>query len=139
MYQTLKNIKQKDWQYLLPALVCIFCFIATDILNLGNKVKFSYWSGNLLYEPYRIITSHFIHGDLQHLLANIFGIIVARFCLKSLKLNGDFFFLVLICLLIPTQTFILWASDIFLFNNPMSLAIGFSGIIYGIESFVLLS
>ncbi len=90
-------------------------------------------------EPYRIITTHFMHGDTQHLLANTFGIVVARYCLKGLRLKGNSFFLLLVSLLIPCQTLIFWFVDIFFFKNPMSLAIGFSGILYGVDVFILLA
>jgi len=133
------KIAKDDWQYLLPFIACSICFIATDLVGVIEKTRFAYWSGALLIEPYRIITTHFIHADAKHLLANTFGIVVARYCLKALRLKGDFFFLLLVGLLIPFQTLIFWLMDIFFFRNPMSLALGFSGIIYGIDAFILLA
>ena len=136
---SISKISKDDWQYLLPFLACAICFLATDLVGIMDKTKFAYWSGGLLVEPYRIITSHFIHGDAKHLLANTFGIVVARYCLKSLKLKGNFFFLLLIGLLIPLQTLVFWFVDIFFFKNSMSLALGFSGILYGVHAFILLA
>ncbi len=130
---------ENDWQYLVPFLACSICFLATDLFGIVEKTRFAYWSGALIVEPYRIITSHFIHADAKHLLANTFGIIVARHCLKGLRLKSNSFFLLLVSLLIPLQTLVFWFIDIFFFKNPMSLAVGFSGIIYGIHSFILLS
>jgi len=135
----LKKVSKDDWQYLLPFLACSICFVATDLFGLIEKTRFAYWSGGLLIEPYRIITTHFIHGDAKHLLANSFGIVVARYCLKCLRLQGKFFFLLLIGLLIPLQTLLFWFIDIFIFRNPMSIAVGFSGILYGVDAFILLS
>tara|TARA_Y100001968_G_scaffold329904_1_gene380348 strand:- start:285 stop:878 length:594 start_codon:yes stop_codon:yes gene_type:complete len=133
------KVSKDDWQYLIPFLACTICFVATDIFGIIDKERFAYWSGGLILEPYRIITAHFIHGDAKHLLANTFGIAVARYCLKGLRLKGNFFFLLLVGLLIPIQTMIFWFSDIFFFKNPMSLAVGFSGIIYGVDAFILIS
>ena len=133
------KVPKDDWQYLIPFLACTICFVATDIFGIIDKERFAYWSGGLILEPYRIITAHFIHGDAKHLLANTFGIAVARYCLKGLRLKGNFFFLLLVGLLIPIQTMIFWFSDIFFFKNPMSLAVGFSGIIYGVDAFILIS
>jgi len=135
----LKKVPLDDWQYLLPFLTCSICFVATDLFGIIEKTRFAYWSGGLLVEPYRIITTHFMHGDTQHLLANTFGIVVARYCLKGLRLKGNSFFLLLVSLLIPCQTLIFWFVDIFFFKNPMSLAIGFSGILYGVDVFILLA
>ena len=133
------KVSKNDWQYLLPFITFSICFIATDIFESIEKTRFAYWSGGLLVEPYRIITSHFIHSNAKHLLANTFGIIIARYCLKALKLKSDSFFLLIVGLLIPLQTFIFWLIDIFLFNNPISFAVGFSGILYGVDAFILLS
>ena len=135
----LKKVPKDDWQYLLPFLACSICFVAIDLLGLIEKTKFAYWSGFLLVEPYRIITTHFIHGDTKHLLASAFGIVVARHCLQSLKLKSKYFFLLLISLLIPLQILIFGFVDIYLFRNPMSLAVGFSGVLFGVNSFILFS
>jgi len=133
------KISKDDWQYIVPFLACSICFVATDILGLIEKSRFAYWSGGLIVEPYRIITSHFIHGDAKHFLANTFGMVVARYCLKGLRLKSYSFFLLLVVLLIPLQTLIFWFVDIFFFRNSMSLAVGFSGILYGVDAFILLA
>ena len=135
----MRTFSKDDWQYLLPFLACSMVFVATDLFGIIEKTRFAYWSGGLLKEPYRIITTHFVHSDAQHLLANTFGIVVSRYCFKGLKLKSNFFFLLLISLLIPLQTLIFWFVDIFIFNNPLSLAIGFSGILYGVNAFILLA
>ena len=135
----LNKVPKDDWQYLLPVLACTICFIATDFFGIIEKTSIAYWSGRLLAEPYRIITAHFFHGNINHLLANISGIIVARYFLKALKLRSDYFLFLIIALLIPFQAFICWCVDMFIYGNPMSLAIGFSGILFGIDAFVLMT
>mgnify|MGYP001303215814 CR=1 FL=1 len=133
------KVPRDDWQYFAPFLVCIICFIASDFLGIIEKTSVAYWSGRLLAEPYRVITSHFFHGNINHLLANISGIIVARYFLKTLKLRSDYFLFLIISLLIPLQVFICWCVDLFVYGNPNSLAIGFSGILFGIDSFILMT
>ena len=135
----LEKISKEDWQYFVPFLACTICFFATDLFGIVDKTSIAYWSGRLFYEPYRIITSHFFHGDFNHLLANISGIIVARFFLKSLSLQSDYFFLAFIVLIMPLQSFICWCVDILVYRNPMSLAIGFSGVLFGIDAFILMT
>jgi len=135
----LEKISKDDWQYFVPFLACTICFFATDLFGIIDKASIAYWSGRLFYEPYRIITSHFFHGDFNHLLANISGIIVARYFLKSLSLQSDYFFLAFIVLIIPLQSFICWCIDILVYRNPMSLAIGFSGVLFGIDAFILMT
>ena len=133
------KVSKDDWQYLLPFLACTICFVITDLFGFLEKISFAYWSGRLLFEPYRIFTSHFFHGDVNHLLANISGIIVVRYFLKSLNLRNNYFFIAFIFVIIPLQTFILWCVDIFVFGNTMSLVIGFSGILFGMDAFILMT
>ena len=39
----------------------------------------------------------------------------------------------------PLQAFICWCLDILVLGNPMSLAIGFSGVLFGIDAFILMT
>jgi len=133
------TVSRDDWQYLIPFLICLIAFIATDILGLFDKSNIVYWSGGLLAQPHRILTAHFFHGDFGHLLLNTGGIIIARNFFRTLGLSNRSFFLILIAFLIPLQVSINWFYDIFVARNPMSLALGFSGIIYGIDAFILLA
>ena len=135
----LNKVAKGDWQYFFPFLVCTICFIASNFLGIIDKTSVAYWSGRLLAEPYRIITPHFFHGNLNHLLANISGIIVARYFLSALKLRSNYFLFLFITIMIPLQIFLCWLVDIFVFRNPMSLAIGFSGILFGVDAFILLT
>ena len=135
----LKTLAKGDLQYFIPFLICLICFVSTEFVGIIDNSSIAYWSGRIFVEPYRIITYHFFHGDINHLLANISGIIVARFFLKALKLRSDYFFLLFIVLMIPLQTFISWCLDIVFYQNKMSLAIGFSGILFGVYSFILMT
>ncbi len=133
------KIPNDDWQYFIPFVICAVVFVVTDVLGIIEKTNLAYWSGGLLAQPYRVVTTHFVHGDARHLLANTFGIAICRYCLKGMQLKNDYFFLLLVSLLIPSQILIFWLADVFLFRNPMSLAVGFSGVIYGADAFILLS
>ena len=87
------KIERLDWQYLIPIFTIVFIFIWTDVFRLLDKNDLAYFSGRLLLEPYRGLTSHLLHFGLSHLLSNVFGIVVARFFLKELKLTGAYLFL----------------------------------------------
>tara|TARA_Y100001968_G_scaffold74101_1_gene65515 strand:- start:5754 stop:6341 length:588 start_codon:yes stop_codon:yes gene_type:complete len=135
----LKKISNDDWQFVAPSLICTICFVLTDFLGIIEKTSIAYWSGLILFEPYRVVTFHFFHGDFNHLLANISGILIARYFLKSLGLKNNSFFIVFICFVIPLQSLILWSVDIFVYRNLISRAIGFSGVLLGIDAFILLT
>ena len=128
-----------DWQYVLPFIAISIVFLLTDIFVVLEKINLAYISGRLVLEPYRVITAHFVHSNFSHLLANSGGIVVSRFFFKELNLKNRFLFLALTALLIPFQTIFQWVWDIQLTNNSYSVLVGFSGVLYGIDAFVLLS
>ena len=132
------NISSDDWQYMGPFLVCLVLFLATSV-GVLSKSDFAYWSGGLLLQPHRIITNHFIHLDFGHLLSNTIGIVIARYFLRMLGLSNKLFFIMLISLLMPLQVLFHWFFDIFIINNPMSISAGLSGVLFGVDAFILLA
>ena len=133
------KIINKEAQFIIPSFLCILLFIVVNFKRFFLISDFSYWSSNLLNQPYRILSYSFLHKDFNHLLSNLFGIVVVRYCFINLKLKNIYLFFYLIFLLIPIQTFYLFIIDNFLFYDPNHLLIGFSGIIFGAFSFILLS
>ena len=133
------KIINKEIQFIFPVFLCISLFIIININTLLDISDLSYWSGYLINQPYRILSYSFVHKDFNHLLSNLFGIAVVRYCFINLNLQNKFLFLYLIIFLIPIQTFYLFILDNFLFYNSNHLLVGFSGIILGVFSFILLS
>ena len=133
------KIIKNEAQFIIPSFLCILFFILINLNSFYLISDFSYWSTYLFNQPYRILSYSFVHNDLNHLLSNLFGIIVIRYCFIKLKLKNIFLFFYLIILLIPLQTFYLFILDNFLLYNPNRLLVGFSGIIFGTFTFILLS
>jgi len=133
------KIINKEAQFIIPGFLCILCFIVVNFKSFFLISDLSYWSSYLIKQPYRILSYSFVHKDLNHLLSNLFGIVVVRYCFINLNLKNIYLFLYLVIFLIPIQTFYLLIVDNFLFYNPNHLLIGFSGIIFGAFSFILLS
>ena len=133
------KIINKEIQFIFSVFLCISLFIIININTLIDISDLSYWSGYLINQPYRILSYSFVHKDFNHLLSNLFGIAVVRYCFINLNLQNKFLFLYLIIFLIPIQTFYLFILDNFLFYNSNHLLVGFSGIILGVFSFILLS
>ena len=134
----MKTIK-KEAQFIIPSFLCFLLFIFINFKRFFLVSDLSYWSSYLITQPYRILSYSFVHKDFNHLLSNLFGIVVVRYCFINLNLKNIFLFLYLIILLIPIQTLYLYIGDKFLFYNPNHLLVGFSGIIFGTFSFILLS
>ena len=130
---------RKEAQFIIPSFLCFLLFVIINFKRFFLVPDLSYWSSYLITQPYRILSYSFVHKDFNHLLSNLFGIIVVRYCFINLNLKNRFLFFYLIILLIPIQTFFLFIVDNFIFYNPNHLLVGFSGIIFGTFSFILLS
>ena len=135
----LNIISKNDYQYFVPILACIICFFVINIRGLFLLSDVSYWSSYMIKQPYRIITYHFNHKDGYHMMTNIFGIIVARYFLKSLSLHSDYFFLAFIVLFMPLHSFICRCIDNLVFLNYNHLLVGFDGVLFGIMPFILMT
>ena len=133
------KIINKETQFYIPAFLCILLYLLINFKRFFLVSDFAYWSSNLINQPYRLLSYSFVHKDFNHLLSNLFGIVVIRYCLINLNLKNIFLFFYLIILLIPIQTFYLFIIDNYIFYNPNHLLVGFSGIIFGSFSFIWLS
>ncbi len=137
------SISKYDWQYILSASLLILVFILTDLIEVFNK-EFLYFVPRLISDqPYRIFTSILIHADLNHLLSNLGGIIITRYFLMRLGIESRFFYLKFILICSFLNFFIIWIYEKILsyFINfyPNYAALGFSGIIYALFGFLLLT
>jgi len=136
------SISKNDWQYILSASLLIIVFILTDLIRVFDK-EFLYFIPRLIsVQPYRIFTSILVHADLNHLLSNLGGIIITRYFLMRLGIESKFFYLKFIFICSFLNFFIIWVYEKILsyFNIfPNYAALGFSGIIYALFGFLLLT
>jgi len=137
------SISKYDWQYILSVSFLISVFILTDLIGVIDKEYFYFVPKLISDQPYRIFTSILIHADLNHLLSNIGGIIITRYFLMRLGIESRFFYpkFILICSFL--NFFVIWIYETILsyfFDvYPNYAALGFSGIIYGLFGFLLLT
>ena len=136
-------ISKNDSQYVLSAFVLILVFIFTNFIQFINK-EFLYYVPRIISDqPYRIFTSILVHADLNHLLSNLGGIIITRYFLMRLGIESRFFYLKFILICPFLNFFIIWFYEKILsyfFNiYPNYAALGFSGIIYALLGFLLLT
>ena len=137
------SISKYDWQYIISGFFLISVFIFTDLIRVFDKEFFYYVPRLISDQPYRIFTSILVHGDLNHLLSNLGGIIITRYFLMRLGIESRFFYLKFILICSFLNFFIIWVYEKFLsyfFNfYPNYAALGFSGIIYALFGFLLLT
>ena len=131
------NIDLIDYQYLVISSALIAIWFITDIFGLIEKNNWIFWSKIMRYEPHRFFTSTIIHADAEHLLLNLGGIVVARAIFKRLGMRNNYLFLLLTIFLIPFSNLLMWIWEEVV-SNPNSAALGFSGVIYGVDAFLLL-
>ena len=137
------SISKYDWQYILSASLLISVFILTDLIGVIDK-EFLYFVPRLISEqPYRIFTSILVHADLNHLLSNLGGIIITRYFFMRLGIESRFFYLKFIFICSFINFFIVWVYEkilLYILNfYPNYAALGFSGIIYALFGFLLLT
>ena len=135
-------ITKNDWQYILIGSLLILVFILTDLIRVLDK-DFLYFVPRLISDqPYRIFTSILTHTDLNHLISNLGGIIITRYFLMKLGIKSRFFYLKFVFICSFLNFFIIWVYEKILsyFNIfPNYAALGFSGIIYALFGFLLLT
>ena len=140
----LKNsISKYDWQFVVSASVLISVFIFTDLIKVFDKEVLYFVPRLISEQPYRIFTSILVHADLNHLLSNLGGIIITRYFLMRLGIESRLFYLKFILICSFLNFFVIWTYEKILsyfFNiYPNYAALGFSGIIYALFGFLLLT
>ena len=136
------SISKYDWQYLVAGFSLISAFIFTDLIKVIDKEYFYFVPRLISDQPHRIFTSTLIHADLNHLLSNLGGIIMTRYFLMKLGIKSRFFYLKFIFICAFLNFFIIWFYERILsyFNiYPNYAILGFSGIIYALFGFLLLT
>jgi len=141
----LKNIANKislikrEHQFFSLIILCFISFIFINILGITEISQLAYSSDYLIKEPYRILLYNFVHKDLNHLVSNVFGIIIIRYCFINLKITSNNLFYYLTILIIFFQTFMLYLIDNFLLNKYDYFLIGFSGIVFGVNTYLMMT
>jgi len=137
------SISKYDWQYLLTGFFLISIFICIDLIGVIDKEYFYFVPKLISDQPHRIFTSILIHADLNHLLSNLGGIIITRYFLMRLRIKSKFFYMKFILISSFLNFFIIWIYEkilaYFFYIFPNYAALGFSGIIYALFGFILLT
>jgi len=133
------QINKKEYQFFSLIFLCFISFIFINILGIKDISQLAYSSGYLMKEPHRILLYSFVHKDLNHLFSNIFGIIIIRYCFINLKIKSTNLFCYLTTLIIILQTFMLFFIDNFLLKKYDHFLIGFSGIVFGVNTYLMMA
>ncbi len=137
------SISKYDWQFVVSASVLISVFIFTDLIKVFDKEVLYFVPRLISDQPHRIFTSILVHADLNHLLSNLGGIIITRNFLMRLGSKSSLFYIKFLLICPFLNFFVIWIYEKILsyfFNiYPNYAALGFSGIIYALFGFLLLT
>lgn len=136
---TSNNINPIDYQYIAIASALIIIWIASDLLGIISKNHWMSWSGVMLYQPHRFFTSALVHMDGRHLLTNLFGVVIARAIFMQLGMRSKYLFAILVAMLIPLSGVLQWFWEAIISSQLNAASLGFSGVVYGIDAFLLLA
>ena len=131
-------IIKREYQFFLIIILCLLSFLLINIFSTKEISQVAYSSSLLIKEPYRVFLYNFVHKDLNHLVSNIFGIFIIRYCFIKLKIKSSNLFYYLMCLIIIFQTLILFLIDNLLLKKYDHFLIGFSGIIFGNNVYLMM-
>ena len=110
--------------------ICVFVFILQNIPGLGNTVTSSilyagaYSDPNILFQPWRMLTSVFAHASILHIALNMYTLWIFGTLLEPLL--GRVRFLVLFLL-----SGLAGSVGVLLIANPNTGVLGASGAIFG--------
>ena len=77
--------------------------------------------------------------DGSHLLTNLFGVVIARAILMQLGMRSKYLFAILVAMLIPLSSILQWSWEAIISSQLNAASLGFSGVVYGIDAFLLLA
>ena len=133
------HLNKTEYQFFVLIILCCISFVFINILRIKEISQLAYSPIYLIKEPYRILLYNFVHKDLNHLFSNIFGIIIIRYCFLDLKIKSINLFYYLTTLIIILQTFMLYLIDNFLLHRYDHFLIGFSGIVFGVNAYLMMA
>jgi len=118
-----KNVIVSDFMIALGiAILCVLIFLFESRWMIIN---FALISGLSISEPWRLITSMFLHADFTHLFFNMFALLMFGLYLEK-KVGKTMF------LLIYLLSGIIGGVGFEIFNEVGTVGLGASGAIYGI-------
>ncbi len=116
------NARGRSMVVLAVFFICVLAFL---LESRDALLKFALVSGLDFAEPWRFITSMFLHADLAHLLFNMFALLMFGLYLER-KVGKTMF------IIIYAVSGIAGGIGFELLNGPGVVGLGASGAIYGI-------
>jgi membrane associated rhomboid family serine protease len=106
-------------------VLCLVFFIFQLFMGIGFTAFGVFYGADLLSQPWRIFTSMFLHGGLEHFFLNMFALFVFGGALERRVGTPMFLLTYLLSGVVASVGFLI-------FNGPDVPALGASGAIYGL-------
>jgi len=135
MVSKFRKIKRELKWYPLVTILFIVLTTLAFFLQPENAVeKYGMALPLLASEPWRLITSHFIHGGVAHFFSNLVGLLFFGTILEQAGVEKKMIVLGILFTIFSTSLFTVY-SQIFryaVFSGGIPLVVGFSGVVYGL-------
>lgn len=120
-----------------PTLTIIFVIIITVIFILQSETAVDDYGMTLPLvssEPWRLITSHFIHVNESHFISNAIGLVFFGTILEQAGVKKKHILLGILTAMLMATTFVVYSHLIRVILDPSIIpnVVGFSGVIYGL-------
>ncbi len=129
MYGVKKSLFTKNVSSILIG-INVFIFLLQKIFGDAFNLAFSLQGTLLLSEPWRLITSMFMHANFTHLLFNMYALLIFGPLIEQKIGSKRFLYVYFIAGLV--------GSFAFAFFSPSTFALGASGAIMGILGLVII-
>lgn len=131
----MKNIiRELKWY---PAVTIFFIILTTlaFFLQPENAIeKYGMSLPLLKSEPWRLITSHFIHAGTTHFFSNLIGLMFFGTILEQAGVEKKMIVLGILFTIFTTSLFTVYSQIVryAIFSSGFPLVVGFSGVVYGL-------
>lgn len=117
-------------------ILAIVMFIAQLVLaSIGLGVEMFALAAPLLDRPWTLVTSVYAHGSLDHLIANLVGLVIFGFLVERRSSRGRFHAFVLLTGMIAALAQVVIASLL----GPNTGVLGISGAVFALMGYALTS
>lgn len=106
---------------IILAVICVVAFLV-QMVSPGFTDAFALVSAEVLYKPWTLITTTFLHADVPHLLYNMFALVLFGMILENIVGRKKFLTIYFV------SGFLASVGSLFLYKG----AVGASGAIFGV-------
>jgi rhomboid family GlyGly-CTERM serine protease len=119
------QILRRAAHWKIPLLIALVCGVAAVFGDEGREILRYERAAIAAGEYWRLVSGHFVHLGLQHLLLNLAGLLLVWLLVGRLYSSRDWTLVVLVCVLAID-------AGLWLFDPTLHWYVGLSGMLHGL-------